>query len=166
MPLGRSRFQTRRRELARAHGALNLVPLVDILTAIVFFSLVSAVSLRSALASFDLVAPPASGDASGGPNATAPRPQVVVRVDRHQFAVRHAERESVISRLPQGDATAFARLRETLSSLVAAHGRPTAVTVVPSDEVSYDDVVRVLEQVEEVKPDAVSLGARARAPRD
>ena len=70
------------------------------------------------------------------------------------------------TRRREGDATAFVRLRENLANLVAAHGRPTAVTVVPSDDVSYDDVVRVLEQVEAVKPDAVSLGARARAPRD
>src|SRR5687767_272694 len=39
MPIARSRLQARRRESARAHGSLNRIPLVDILTAIVFFSL-------------------------------------------------------------------------------------------------------------------------------
>src|ERR687892_260271 len=103
MPLARSRLHARRRELARAHGPLNLVPLVDILTAIVFFSLLSAVSFRAALASFDLVAPPAATDVVGATNTTTLAPDVVVRVDRHRFAVRHAERESVITRSNERD---------------------------------------------------------------
>ena len=166
MPLARSRLHARRRELARAHGPLNLVPLVDILTAIVFFSLLSAVSLRSALASFDLVAPPAATDVVGGTSATTPRPDLVVRVDRHQFAVRHADGENVITRSHERDEAAFTHLRQSLTTLVAALGRPGVVTVVPSDDVSYDDVVRVLEHVQQVKPKAVSLGAGARTPRN
>jgi len=37
---------------------------------------------------------------------------------------------------------------------------------VPSDDVSYDDVVRVLEHVHRVKPAAVALGSRARVPHN
>jgi biopolymer transport protein ExbD len=166
MPLARSRLHARRREFARAHGPLNLVPLVDILTAIVFFSLLSAVSLRNALASFDLVTPPAAAEGVGGTKATTPRPDLVVRVDRHQFAVRHADGESVITRSHERDEAAFAHLRQKLTSLAAALGRPAVVTVVPSDDVSYDDVVRVLEHVQQVTPRALSLGARARTPRN
>ena len=166
MPLARSRLHARRREFARGHGPLNLVPLVDILTAIVFFSLLSAVSLRTVLASFDLVAPPAATHVVGGTNATTPPPDVVVRVDRHQFSVRHAEGESLIARSHQRDEAAFAHLQQHLTSLAGALGRPAVVTIVPSDDVSYDDVVRVLEHVQQIKPKAVSLGARARAPHD
>jgi biopolymer transport protein ExbD len=166
MPLARSRFRVRRTEFARAHGPLNLVPLIDILTAIVFFSLLSAVTLRTALASFDLVAPPAAATAVGGANATTPRPDLVVRVDRHQFVVRHGDRENVIDRPHESEDAAFAQLRQTLTNLSRALGRSAVVTVVPSDDVSYDDVVRVLEQVEQVQPKAVALGSRTRVPRD
>ena len=162
MPLARSRFQARRSEFARTHGPLNLVPLVDILTAMVFFSLLSAVSLRSALASFDLVPPAATVDADEGAVATTSGPDVVVRVDRHQFVVRHGDRETLISRSDPTDDAAFTGLRQTLADVTQGLGRSARVTVVPSDDVLYDDVVHVLEQVQHVAPQAVALGSRAR----
>ncbi|HJR65796.1 MAG TPA: biopolymer transporter ExbD [Gemmatimonadaceae bacterium] len=162
MPLARSRFQARRSEFARAHGPLNLVPLVDILTAIVFFSLLSAVSLRSALASFDLVPPPGTVRADGGTVVAATSPDVVVRVDRHRFVVRRGDRETLISRPDATNEAAFTRLRQTLTEVTEGLGRRARVTVVPSDDVSYDDVVHVLEQVQHVAPQAVALGSRAR----
>jgi biopolymer transport protein ExbD len=166
MPLARSRFHARRSELSRAHAPLNLVPLVDILTAIVFFSLLSAVSLRSALASFDLGPPPAAGDVAGDVDAEPSAPDLVVRVDRSQFVVRHGDRETVITRSDITDETAFAGLRESLTTVTRMLGRRASVTVVPSDEVSYDDVVHVLEQVHQIDPKAVALGSRARMPRN
>ena len=162
MSLPRSRFRARRGEFARAHGPLNLVPLVDILTAIVFFSLLSAVSLRSALASFDLVAPPAVADGLGATGAATSRPDVVVRVDRRQFVVRVGDRETVISRPEVSDAAALAQLRSSLGSAMQALGRRAVVTVVPSDDVSYDDVIRVLEEVQQLDPKGVALSSRAR----
>ena len=162
MSLRRSRFRARRDELARTHGPLNLVPLVDILTAIVFFSLLSAVSLRSALASFDLVAPPAVADGLAATETATRRPDVVVRVDRRQFVVREGDRETVITRPEVGDAAALAQLRSSLTSVMQALGRGAVVTVVPSDDVAYDDVIRVLEQVQQLDPKGVALGSRAR----
>jgi biopolymer transport protein ExbD len=164
MPLARSRFRARRHELAHPHGPLNLVPLVDILTAIVFFSLLSAVSLRTALASFDLAAPPAVADGLGTGTAT-PRPDVVVRVDRRQFVVRDGDREIVIGRPQVSDEAAFAQLRHTLTSITRTLGQRGVVTVVPSDDVAYDEVIRVLEQVQQVDPKGVALGSRARVRR-
>ena len=166
MPIARSRLQARRRELARAHGPLNLIPLVDILTAIVFFSLLSAVSFRAALASLDIAAPPAAANAGGLSHASTPRPDIVLRVDRSQFVVRHRDEESFVPRRTERDEAAFAQLRQSLTRLTEALGRPTVITVVPSDDVSYDDVVRVLEHVEQVKPAAVGLGSRARVAHD
>ena len=162
MPLARSRLQARRTEFARAHGGLNLVPLVDILTAIVFFSLLSAVSLRSALASFDLAGPPAVAGAAGGSSAAPSSVDLVVRVDRHQFVVRHGDRQTLITRLENRPADGLSELRQTLTTLTRLLGRAAVVTVVPSDDVSYDDVVHVLEQVHQVAPKAVTLGSRAR----
>src|SRR5271170_4453173 len=40
------------------HGGINLVPLIDVLTSIVFFSLVSYQGLLAELTSFDLALPP------------------------------------------------------------------------------------------------------------
>src|SRR5687768_8841862 len=165
MPLARSRLQARRTELARAHGGLNLVPLVDILTAIVFFSLLSAVSLRSALASFDLAGPPAVADAAGGSSAAPSAVDLVVRVDRNQFVVRHGVRQTFIPRLQNRPDDALSDLRQTLTTLARGLG-PVVVTVVPSDDVSYNDVVHVLEQVHQIGPKAVTLGSRARVVPD
>ena len=166
MPLARSRFHARRSELARAHGPLNLVPLVDILTAIVFFSLLSAVSLRSALASFDLVAPPTVADVTGDVSGAPAPPDLVVRVDRHQLVVRQGDEQTVIPRSQLGDASAFAQLRQSLTDITRELGHRAAVTVVPSDDISYDDVVNVLEQVQQIDPRAVALGSRSRVPRN
>lgn len=166
MPHARSRLQARRTEFARAHGGLNLVPLVDILTAIVFFSLLSAVSLRSALASFDLAGPPAAADAAGGSSAAPSSVDLVVRVDRHQFVVRHGDRQTFIPRLQNRPDDALSALRQALTTLARGLGRPVVVTVVPSDDVSYDDVVHVLEHVHQIAPKAVSLGSRARVLPD
>ena len=166
MPLAHSRLQARRTEFARAHGGLNLVPLVDILTAIVFFSLLTAVSLRSALASFDLAEPPAVADPAGGTSAASSRVDLVVRVDRHQFVVRHGDRETLIARHENRSVDALSELRQSLTGLTRQLGRRPVVTVVPSDDVSYDDVVHVLEQVHQVAPRAVTLGSRARVLPD
>ncbi|HEU5185605.1 MAG TPA: biopolymer transporter ExbD [Gemmatimonadaceae bacterium] len=165
MPIARTRLNARRREFARTHGPLNLIPLVDILTAIVFFSLLGAVSLRSALASFDLVAPSAAGEAGEAGNV-ATRPDLVVRVDRHQFVVRDGRQVTAVARPDVRDQAAFAELRHHLIRVTETLGRPPVITVVPSDDVSYDDVVRVLEQLQQVSPAAVALGSRARVPHD
>ena len=163
MPIARSRLQARRREFTHTHGALNLIPLIDILTAIVFFSLLGAVSLRSALASFDLAAPPAvAGEATV---ASTPHPDLVIRVDRNQFVVRHGDQETVVARSHARDEASFAQLQQSLVRIAGVLGRPAVITVVPSDDVSYDDVIRVLENVQRVKPAAVALGARARLPK-
>src|SRR5688572_29886402 len=98
MSMARARLQTRRREFTRTHGALNLMSMVDIVTAIVFFSLLGAVSLRSALASFDLVAPPAVTQAGAASEASSPHPDLVIRVDRDQFVVRQGDQETVVAR--------------------------------------------------------------------
>src|ERR1035438_4148720 len=55
----RTRLRRQERKSAVGHGGLNLVPLVDILTSIVFFSLLTyAGTALAALTSFDLTLPP------------------------------------------------------------------------------------------------------------
>src|SRR5436190_19578026 len=53
------RARQREREPLTAHGRINLVPLVDILTSIVFFSLLTYTgAVMSNLTAFDLALPP------------------------------------------------------------------------------------------------------------
>ena len=55
------RAKVRRAERASSslgHGGINLVPLIDVLTSIVFFSLASYQGLLTELTSFDLALPP------------------------------------------------------------------------------------------------------------
>jgi biopolymer transport protein ExbD len=53
-------------------------------------------------------------------------------------------------------------LLETLTDLARTPGARVQVTVVPSDDVLYDDLVRVLDEIQRAKPPGVALGARAR----
>ena len=163
MSLARSRLRMRRAELMRGHGPLNLIPLVDILTAIVFFSLLSVVTFRSALAGFDLLQPRAADDPKAAASAAATTAsQIVVRVDRNRLVVRHSGGEATIARSPNGRDADLTTLHRTLADLVRALGASADITVVPSDDVLYDDLVRVLDEVHRVKPHAVALGTRAR----
>jgi biopolymer transport protein ExbD len=160
MALARSRLRVRRVEFMRANASLNLIPLVDILTAIVFFSLVSLATLRGALASFDLTQPPTVPvTRNSATAAAASAAEIVVRVDRNQFVVRHSGGETLIARGGAPDVS-LVTLQRALIDLTR-QGR-AHVTVVPSDDVLYDDLVRVLDEVHRVTPHAVSLGTRAR----
>jgi len=148
-------------EFAHAHGSLNLIPLVDILTAIVFFSLLSAAGLKSALASFDVAQPPTMDAEAAAKSGSAPDPDVVLRVDRDRFVLRYGTGKRVISRATTPEAS-LAALERTLAEVTRELGRPAHVTVVPSDHVVYDDLIRVLDQVRQVKPRSISFGMRAR----
>ena len=163
MALARNRVELRRAAFAQAHGSLNLIPLVDILTAIVFFSLLSVVGLRSSLVGFDLTQLPSAAKVTEG-TTVAPSivPQVVVRVDRDRFVIRHDNGETTIDRLQGPGDVSLATLHQTLASVTSTSGRRAQITVVPSDDVSYDDVVGVLEQAYRVDASGVTLGTRAR----
>jgi biopolymer transport protein ExbD len=131
--------------------------------AIVFFSLLSFITLRSALGTFDLVQPPtAPATHAVSPKTGAASPELVVRVDRDRFVVRHWRGEMVIRRPAGATDASLATLRRTLEEWARTYGQGVHITVVPSDNVLYDDLIRVLDEVHRVEPRAVSLGARAR----
>jgi biopolymer transport protein ExbD len=150
-------------EFAHAQRSLNLIPLVDILTAIVFFSLLSAVGLRSALASFDLAQASTTSDAATSSRSfPASGPDLVVRVDRSRFVVRYWAGETVISRSNTTLEASLGVLHRTVVDLTRELGRRAHVTVVPSDDVLYDDLIGVLDQVHRVEPASISFGTRTR----
>src|SRR5918997_222437 len=82
------------REPLTAHGNINLVPLVDILTSIVFFSLLTYTgAAMAALTSFDLALPPTvvtSPSEVQNPNRLL-NLLLAVRVDADKLQVEHSE---------------------------------------------------------------------------
>src|SRR5918911_2535829 len=91
------RSKQRRAERApiTAHGNINLVPLVDILTSIVFFSLLTYTGAAlAALTAFDLSLPPtvvtADNPAARG-EANKLNLLLTVRIDANKLTVGHSE---------------------------------------------------------------------------
>lgn len=165
----KSRFHTtklRRRERASvtAHGGLNLVPLVDILTSIVFFSVATYTGAAlAALTSFDLSLPPAVVTQA---EAQARAPErllnllLAVRVERDGMRVEHSE--GLNRRIAGLNDTSFAQLEALMRQVRADFPQNNDVLVIPDDEVNYDNVVRVLERLRMVGYGGIALGSRAR----
>src|ERR671921_1025966 len=89
------RSKQRRAERAplTAHGSINLVPLVDILTSIVFFSLLTySGEAMAALTAYDLSLPPTVVTPDAG-KASNSKPELnlllAVRVENNRLQVEH-----------------------------------------------------------------------------
>ncbi|HSJ65106.1 MAG TPA: biopolymer transporter ExbD [Gemmatimonadaceae bacterium] len=164
-----SRFHTsklRRRERASmtAHGGLNLVPLIDILTSIVFFSVATYTGAAlAALTSFDLALPPAVVTQAQAAQRSPERLLnllLAVRVDRTGLQVEHSE--GLNRRIAGLTDTSFAQLEGLMRQVRADFPQNDDVLVVPDDNVDYDTVVRVLERLRIVGYGGIALGSRAR----
>ncbi len=171
--MAESRFhkiKQRRSERAplTAHGGLNLVPLVDILTSIVFFSLATYTGVAlAAMTAFDLSLPPTV--------ITAPQPKnsgqapdltllLAVRVTTDGLRVEHAGGGVPFRKDIAGhDQGALNQLRDVLTNVRRSYPDNKDVLVVPDDAVSYDDVVKVLEQARIANFTNIALGNRARS---
>ncbi|MEJ7810303.1 MAG: biopolymer transporter ExbD [Gemmatimonadaceae bacterium] len=146
-----------------AHGNINLVPLVDILTSIVFFSLLTYTGATlAALTAFDLSLPPTVVSA---PSAVRNDQKLLnlllaVRIDADKLQVEHSEgmRQQIAGLGPQS----MDQLEALMKQVRARYPQNADVLVVPTDEVSYDDVIHVLERLKLVGYRGISLGTRAR----
>src|SRR5512132_2732471 len=90
----KSRQRRAERAPLTAHGSINLVPLVDILTSIVFFSLLTySGEAMAALTAYDLSLPPTVVTAEQA-RASAEMPKVTlllaVRLENNQIKVEHS----------------------------------------------------------------------------
>lgn len=168
-----SRFhKSRQRRAERAPftglGNINLVPLVDILTAIVFFSLLTYQgSPLAALTSFDLSLPPVVITSPTPPANLADKDVVAllltVKVDNDSLVVQHSEGggfKQVIRGLEQ---PSLDTLQGLLTAIRGQYPQNRDVLVVPSDNVSYDNVVHVLERLKLARLPNIALGSRARS---
>ena len=159
------------REPLTAHGRINLVPLVDILTSIVFFSLLTYTgAVMTNLTAFDLALPPVvvtpeqaavSGDTSDSLKvllAVGIKPSGLrVEGTAAEGATRFAQEIAGLSE------QSLTELRTMLTDIKKQYSNSDQVMVLPDDNVSYDDIVHVLEQVKVANFKKISLSSTARS---
>jgi biopolymer transport protein ExbD len=163
----RSKQRRAERAPVTAHGNINLVPLVDILTSIVFFSLLTYTGETvAALTSFDLSLPPVvinQDQLQGKTDKDVLNLLLAVRVGEGKLQVEHSEGNPPFKRVITGySAASLDTLEAVMRQIRADFPQNKDVLVVPSDEVFYNDIVRVLERLRLAQFTAVSLGTRAR----
>jgi biopolymer transport protein ExbD len=163
-------FRARRaeREAASGHGNINLVPLVDILTSIVFFSLLTYTgATMAALTAYDLALPPtvvtAEQARANAQDRNLLNLLLAVRVERNALQVEHSEQGGFRQRITGLDESSLGQLEQLLSQIRQQYPQNADILVVPSDDVSYDDVIKVLERARRAQFANISLGSRARA---
>lgn len=164
----RSRQRRAERQPLTEASNLNLVPLVDILTSIVFFSLLtySGVAL-AALTAFDLTLPPVVVTGTG---ATASAPQteqlnlvLAVRVKNDRFVVEHSGGGGFRQEIAGTGPASLDQLQQLMRQIRGQYPNNEDVTVVPDDDVIYDEVIQVLGRLRQAQFTAISLSNRARA---
>lgn len=163
----RSKQQRAERSAFTGHGNINLVPLVDILTSIVFFSLLTYEgSAMAALTSFDLSLPPVVIN-SPTPPANLTEKDVVnllltVKVDNDSVVVQHSEAGGFKQVIRGLEKPSLDTLQGVMMAIRGQYPQNRDVLVVPSDNVSYDNVVHVLERIKLARLPNIALGSRAR----
>jgi biopolymer transport protein ExbD len=157
------------REPLTAHGRINLVPLVDILTAIVFFSLLTYTgAVMTNLTAFDLALPPvvvtAETNTSGAQKDTTTL-ILAVGIKQSGLRVEHSNGGAApfSQDIPGLTAASLDTLQATLQAIKQQFPDNDAVMVVPDDDVAYDDIVHVLEKVKLANFPKISLSSAARS---
>jgi biopolymer transport protein ExbD len=164
------RANQRRKELgvsSLGHGGINLVPLIDILTSIVFFSLLTYQgALMLNLTSYDLALPPVVVNADQQPkgdNKEQLNLLLAVRVSTDRMLVEHSEEGGFRREIIGLDSTSLDTLQALMSDIKRKYPQNNDVLVIPSDDVAYNDVIHVLERLKLALYPNVALGTRSRA---
>jgi biopolymer transport protein ExbD len=164
----RAKQRRAEREPVMASGNINLVPLVDILTAIVFFSLLTYQgATMAALTAFDLTLPPVVVNTPEQLSRIKSEKDVLnlllaVRVDNDKLTIEHSE-EGGFHQVIQGlDKPSLDQLEALMTSIRNKYPQNADVTVIPADEVSYANVVHVLERLKLSHFTGISLTTKAR----
>lgn len=164
------RAKQRRAERAPvlASGNINLVPLVDILTSIVFFSLLTYQgATMAALTSFDLSLPPVVVSTPEQLSRIKSEKDVLnlllaVRVDNDKLTVEHSEEGGFHQVIEGLNAQSLDQLQALMSGIRTKYPQNADVTVIPADEVSYANIVHVLERLKLSHFTGISLTTKAR----
>ena len=165
-------LRSRQRRAERASltdaGNLNLVPLVDILTAVVFFSLLTYQGAAlAALTSYDLSLPPVVITAEQASSAAQQREALnlllAVRVDRQKLLVEHSGQGGFRKEIAGVQGAALDTLQSVMTEIRRRYPQNADVLVVPADDVAYDDLIHVLERLRVASYSGISLGNRTRS---
>jgi biopolymer transport protein ExbD len=165
----RLRARQQEREPLTAHGRINLVPLVDILTSIVFFSLLTYTgAVMTNLTAFDLALPPVVVTAPGninGANKDTTTLILAVGIKQGGLRVEHSNggAQPFAQNIAGLDSASLDTLQSVLASIKQQFPDNDAVMVVPDDDVAYDDIVHVLERVKRANLPKISLTSAARS---
>ena len=148
-------------------GNLNLVPLIDILTSVVFFSLLTYQGAAlAALTSYDLTLPPVVITAQ---QAAASTPQnalnllLAVRIEHDKLFVEHTGEGGFRKEIAGVQGASLDTLQAVMTEIRRRYPRNADVLVVPADDVAYDDLIHVLERLRVASFSGISLGNRTRA---
>lgn len=166
--LHRARQRRAEREPITSHGNLNLVPLVDILTSIVFFSLLTYTgAVMVALTAYDLSLPPVVVTGTQAANNAGQRDTLnlllAVKVSDNGLRVEHSGNGGFREDIAGLDSASLDKLQALMTQIKQQYPQNSDVLVVPNDDVSYDDVVHVLERLRLADYTGISLGNRSRA---
>jgi len=162
------RTRLRRKAQKAALGEeINLVPLVDILTSIVFFSLLTyAGSALAALTSFDLTLPPTvvnQAQAAQLREKEVLNLLLAVRVYDDRLEIEHSA-DGGYRRVIFGIAGVSLDTLETeMAAIREKYPENRDVLVVPADGISYDGIVQILERLKRARYSGIALGTRSRA---
>ena len=149
-------------------GNINLVPLVDILTSVVFFSLLTYQGAAlAALTSFDLALPPvvitAQQAAASAQQRDALNLLLAVRVEHDKLLVEHTGQGGFRKEIPGVQGASLDSLQSIMTEIRKQYPQNADVLVVPADDVAYDDLIHVLERLRIASYSGISLGNRTRA---
>jgi len=149
-------------------GNLNLVPLVDILTAVVFFSLLTYQGAAlAALTSYDLSLPPVVVTADQASSAAQQREALnlllAVRVEPKKLLVEHSGQGGFRKEIAGVQGAALDTLQAVMTEIRRRYPQNADVLVVPADDVAYDDLIHVLERLRVASYSGISLGNRSRS---
>lgn len=157
------------RAVGTQHGDLNLVPLVDILTSIVFFSLLTyAGAALAALTSFDLNLPPNVVTSAEEARQLKSEKDVLnlllaVRLFDDHIEIEHSAEGGFHKRIDGTDASALDEFERVMADIRTRYPQNRDVLVVPSDVIDYDRIVHALERLKRARFSGISLGTRARS---
>ncbi len=162
------RTRLRRKAQKAALGEhINLVPLVDILTSIVFFSLLTyAGSALAALTSFDLTLPPV---VVNDPTKIAALKEkevlnllLAVRIYEDRMEIEHSAEGGFHRRIEGISGVSLDSLETEMAAIRDKYPQNKDVLVVPADGISYEAIVAILDRLKRARYSGIALGTRSR----
>ncbi len=142
------------------------MPLIDVLTSIVFFSLLTYQGeTLAALTAFDLSLPPVVVTAEEARARNADQSLnllLAVRVASGGLIIEHTAEGGFHREIHGLTPLALDSLQGVMTDIRTRYPQNDDVLVVPSDDLSYDDLIHVLDRIKLARFGSVALGTHAR----